>query len=99
MDDPVPARLVERVADGDPDREGFLLGQGALVLDALPEIDSFDELHGDEVEASREAGIERANEVLVVELRRRARLAEEALAVLVILRDDGVHDLERDRLA
>ena len=91
-------RVRARKRRTDVDREAGRLGHGQTTepADAPPERLALDELEDDVRHALVVPGVDHGHDALVVQPRRRARLAPEALELVRIGGDAQVHQLERD---
>ena len=100
MDDAARVRRRQPVGELQRDVRGARDRQRALVLELVAERQALEQLHDDEaVTVGRLPEVLHVDDVLVADLRDRARLVEEARDHLLVRRQLGMDDLERDALA
>ena len=87
---------VERPADLPRESDGLARVEGALVRDARGERLPVGHVHGQELAPVDLAGVDDADQMRMLDRGRRSRLVQEALAVLVVGRELGLDDLQRD---
>jgi hypothetical protein len=87
----------ESRGDLDPEHQYLLDGKRPVAVDQLLEVVAVDVLEDDELQALVLTPVDHPHDVLVREAGSHARLATEALDVLVLVAQAAVEDLERDR--
>ena len=100
MDDPEGMRGMDRLADLDDAVCSHRNGHRPALLEDLTEIPTLEVLHHDEGRAGRllDACVEHAHDVLALDADGGARLADEALALDLVLRRLGMKELDGDHL-
>src|SRR6185295_6959432 len=96
VDKPLRVRERERPADLEAELEHPAHRQRAAAFDELLQVVALDELEDDELLPVLLAAIDHRDDVRMRELRDRARLAPEALDVLLVLAVLFMEDLQRD---